>query len=159
MLGVDARAEHVRQERAGVDGRCGRPAPGTLFISNDPATVAIGRLADQATWLTLRFDVDLWLTASLMIGFCLEIVEDGPKGFALAVRIEGGIGKKGVVRLTYNAGWGVRSLVVHDRLVGLRGESSRSRRGSASCCSASCASASARGWTSASSARTRRAAS
>ena len=100
----------------------GRACTGTLFVSNDPATFAIGRLADQATWLTLRFDVDLWLKASLMIGFCLEIVEDGPKGFALTVRVEGGIGKKGVVRLTYNAGWSVWMLVLHHRLVRLRGD-------------------------------------
>lgn len=78
---------------------------GTLFISNDPCTFAIGRLADSATWLGLRFDVDLWLKASLVIAFCVEHVEGGPNGFGLTARIEGGIGKKGVVRLSYDAGF------------------------------------------------------
>jgi hypothetical protein len=78
---------------------------GTLFISNDPCTFAIGRLADSATWLGLRFDVDLWLEASLVIAFCVEHVEGGPNGFGLTARIEGGIGKRGVVRLSYDAGF------------------------------------------------------
>ena len=84
---------------------------GTLFISNDPCTFAIGRLADQATWLGIRFGVDLWLEAALVIGFCFERVEGGPNGFALTVRVEGGIGKKGVVRLSYNAGWTLMAVV------------------------------------------------
>ena len=104
VIGVDARASSfVKDAPAWMDG-VGK-FTGTLFVSSDPDTFAIGRLADQHTWLTLRFDVDLWLKASLVIGICLELVEDGPKGFALTVRVEGGIGKKGVVRLTYNAGW------------------------------------------------------
>jgi hypothetical protein len=104
VLGVDARASaFVKDAPAWMDG-VGK-FTGTLFLSNDPDTLAVGRLADQHTWLTLRFDVDLWLKASLVIGICLELVEDGPHGFALTVRVEGGIGKKGVVRLTYNAGW------------------------------------------------------
>ena len=110
VLAVDATADKfMKNAPAWLAGAGG--LQGTLFVSNDPATVAIGRLADPATWLAMRFGVDLWLTASLTIAFCLEIVEDGPKGFALAVRIEGGIGKKGVIRLTYNAGWGVQILV------------------------------------------------
>jgi len=110
VLAVDATLDKFMKDApawlAGAGG-----LQGTLFVSNDPATLAIGRLADQATWLAMRFDVDLWLKASLSIAFCLEIVENGPKGFALAVRVEGGIGKTGVVRLTYNAGWGIEVLV------------------------------------------------
>ena len=105
LIGIDARASSfVQNAPAWMDaiGTLG----GTLFISNDPGTVAIGRLADQSTWLALRFDVDLWVQTSLLVGLCLELVEGGPKGFAMTLRVEGGIGKRGVVRLTYNAGWG-----------------------------------------------------
>jgi hypothetical protein len=110
LVGVDARASSfVKNAPAWMDGI--GTFTGTLFVSNDPCTFAIGRLGDQATWLRLRFDVDLWLEASLIIGVCLELVEDGPKGFALSARVEGGIGKKGYVRLTYNAGWSVVVLV------------------------------------------------
>jgi hypothetical protein len=84
---------------------------GTLFISNDPSTFAIGRLADQSTWLGVRFDVDLWLETALLIGLCFERVEGGPNGFAVTARIEGGIGKKGIVRLSYNAGWTLVAVV------------------------------------------------
>lgn len=79
---------------------------GTLFLSNDPCTVAIGRLADQSTWLALRFDVDVFVKASLTIGFCLELVEGGPKGFGLVVRLDGLIGKKGFIALTFHAEFG-----------------------------------------------------
>ena len=110
LVGVDARASSfVKDAPAWMDGI--GTFTGTLFISNDPCTFAIGRLADQATWLNLRFDVDLWLEASLIIGFCVELVEDGPKGFALSVRVEGGIGRSGAIRLSYNAGWSVVVLV------------------------------------------------
>ena len=78
---------------------------GTLFISNDPGTFAIGRLSDQRTWLGLRFDFDLWVRTFVLFGACIEIVEGGPKGFGLVIRIEGGM-NAGVARLTYNAGIG-----------------------------------------------------
>ena len=110
LIGVDARASSfVTDAPAWMDG-VGN-FTGTLFLSNDPSTVAIGRLADQATWLQLRFDVDLFLKSSLVIGFCLELVEDGPKGFGLVVRVEGGIGVKGILRASYNAGISVAVLV------------------------------------------------
>lgn len=81
---------------------------GTLFISNDPGTFAIGRLADMRTWLSLTFDINLWLRTFIQFGLCFEYVEgpDGPKGFGLVVRLEGGI-NAGIVRVTYNAGFGV----------------------------------------------------
>ena len=85
---------------------------GTLFISNDPGTFAIGRLSDQRTWLGLRFDFDMWVRTFVLFGVCIEIVEgpSGPKGFGLVVRLEGGM-NAGVARLTYNAGIGVTVLV------------------------------------------------
>jgi hypothetical protein len=81
---------------------------GTLYIGNDPGTFAIGRLADQRTWLSLLFDIDLWFVRSfIQIGACIEVVDrpEGPKGFGVVARIEGGI-SAGVVRVTYNAGFG-----------------------------------------------------
>jgi hypothetical protein len=109
LVGVDARASSfVQNAPAWMDG-IGK-FTGTLFISNSPGTFAIGRLSDQSTWLTLRFDVDLWLKSSLVIAICVELVEGGPKGFGMTARIEGGIGKKGVIRLTYNAGWSLTVL-------------------------------------------------
>jgi hypothetical protein len=83
---------------------------GTMFISNDPGTFAIGRLSDQRTWLGLRFDYDLWLQTFILFGVCIEVVDGGPKGFGLVVRIEGGI-NAGVLKLTYNAGIGVTVVV------------------------------------------------
>src|SRR5207244_1664705 len=80
---------------------------GTLFVGNDPPTLAIGRLSDERTWLSLRFDVDLWLRTFIQFGACIEYVDrpEGPKGFGLVVRVEGGI-NAGIVRVVYNAGFG-----------------------------------------------------
>lgn len=85
---------------------------GTLFISNDPGTFAIGRLADMRTWLSLVFDIDLFFFKSfIQFGLCIEYVEGpaGPKGFGLVVRIEGGV-NGGFIRLTYRAGFGLMVL-------------------------------------------------
>lgn len=77
---------------------------GTLYISNDPATFAIGRLADQRTWLSITFDWELWARTYFQIGLCIEIVGNGgPKGFGVLARVEGGI-NAGVVAVTYGAG-------------------------------------------------------
>ena len=110
LIGVDVRlGTFVKDAPDWMDGI--GALTGTLFISNDPCTFAIGRLADQNTWLQMRFGVDLWLQSALVIGFCFERVEGGPNGFALTVRVEGGIGKKGVIRLSYNAGWTLMAVV------------------------------------------------
>lgn len=110
LVGVDVRlSTFVKQAPAWMDGI--GALTGTLFMSNDPPTFAIGRLADQNTWLGIRFGVDLWLEAAVVIAFCFERVEGGPNGFALCVRVEGGIGKKGVVRLSYNVGWSLMVVV------------------------------------------------
>ncbi len=110
VLGIDATLDKFMENAPAWMAEAGR-FTGTLFLSNDPQTLAIGRLADQKTWLALRFDVDVFAKASLVIGFCLELVEDGPKGFGLTVRLEGLIGKKGVVALTFHAGFGAVVLV------------------------------------------------
>lgn len=77
---------------------------GTLYISNDPATFAIGRLADQRSWLSITFNWDIWVRTYVQIGLCIEIVGNGgPKGFGVLARVEGGI-NAGVVKVTYGAG-------------------------------------------------------
>lgn len=78
---------------------------GTLFIGNDPGTFAIGRLADQRTWLTLHLEWDFFARAFFEAGLCIEIVSGGPKGFGTFIRIEGGI-DAGIVQLQYHAGFG-----------------------------------------------------
>ncbi len=104
LIGVDVRVGTFVKDAPAWMNNVGA-LTGTLFISNDPCTFAIGRLADQNTWLGIRFGVDLWLQSAVVIGFCFERVEGGPNGFALTARVEGAIGKKGVVRLSYNVGW------------------------------------------------------
>lgn len=80
---------------------------GTLFISNDPGTVAIGRLADERTWFALQFDLDFWIFRSFIrFGFCFEYVDDGPTGFGLFIRLQGGL-DVGVLQITYNVGFGL----------------------------------------------------
>jgi hypothetical protein len=87
---------------------------GTLFISNDPGTFAIGRLSDQRTWLGLRFDFDIAsvIKAFVLVGICIEVVEGptGPKGAGLVIRLEGGL-EGGVARVTFNAGIGFTVMV------------------------------------------------
>lgn len=78
---------------------------GTLFIGNDPGTFAIGRLADQRTWLALRFDWDVWVRTFFEAGLCLEFVSGGPNGVGFFIRIEGGI-NAGIVKVVYHAGFG-----------------------------------------------------
>ncbi|MFF7976901.1 hypothetical protein [Streptomyces sp. NPDC007905] len=82
---------------------------GTLFICNDPGTVAIGRLADQRTWLGLRFDVGIAGSRMfLLVAACFEYVDrpEGPKGFGLVLRAEGAANYPGA-RLEFHAAFGV----------------------------------------------------
>jgi len=78
---------------------------GTLFVGNDPGTFAIGRLADQKTWLLLHLDYDLWVRTFFEFGLCLEFVSHGPHGVGFFMRVEGGI-NAGIVRVVYHAGFG-----------------------------------------------------
>ena len=107
VIGVNLKPSNfVEEVPAWLDGIA--KLSGTLFISNDPGTFAIGRLADEQTWLSLQFDIDLWLRTFIFFGFCFEYVDgpEGPKGVGLVVRLEGGI-NAGIVRVTYNAGFGL----------------------------------------------------
>ncbi len=61
---------------------------GSLYFGNQPWTFAIGQLADQSTWLTLKFDLDVWVMVEKFIcAVCVQIVDGGPKGFALVLEI------------------------------------------------------------------------
>ncbi len=74
---------------------------GTLLIGNRPGTLALGRLADPRSWLSLVWDIDLWqFRTYLRVGFCLELVDEGPEGLGLTVRLEGE-SKWGVAELSY----------------------------------------------------------
>jgi hypothetical protein len=78
---------------------------GTVLIANKPATFALGRLNDQATWLTLQFNVSLFeiFRAELLLALCFEFVEGGPKGFGTVFRIEASA-DSGLWSLTVYAG-------------------------------------------------------
>lgn len=79
---------------------------GTLYVGNQPGTFAIGRLADQRSWLTIAFDWEIWLVTHFGIGLCIEYVDGGPRGFGFFVRVEGGI-DAGIVQVKYYAGLGL----------------------------------------------------
>lgn len=82
---------------------------GNLFFSNDPRTIALGRLADPRSWLRLVTDVDFFIGRTyLELGYCFEYTEapGGSNGFGLLLRLEGGIDAKAVA-ITFNAGFGL----------------------------------------------------
>ena len=76
---------------------------GTLFIGNKPCTFALGRLADQRTWLTLQFDIDFFLKSTFKFAFCFETTSGGPSGVGFIVSVEGGIKCGSKFQLTYIA--------------------------------------------------------
>jgi hypothetical protein len=84
---------------------------GTLFIGNNPTTVAIGKLSDTRTWFSITFDINLWVKTFIRFGFCFEYVKngDGPTGVGLIVRLEGGVNAR-IVRVTYVAEFGLLAL-------------------------------------------------
>ena len=63
---------------------------GTIYFGNKPWTFAIGQLADQSTWLALRLEWDFWVTAKLVIGVGVQVVDGGPKGFGLVFTLSAG---------------------------------------------------------------------
>jgi hypothetical protein len=79
---------------------------GTLYVGNQPGTFAIGRLADQRSWLTLSFQWEVWLITHFAVGLCIEYVDGGPRGFAFFIRADGGI-DAGIVQVKYYAGLGL----------------------------------------------------
>ncbi len=61
---------------------------GSLYVGNQPWTFAVGQLADQSTWLTFKVDFDIWvMVEKVLFAVCVQIVDGGPKGFALVVQI------------------------------------------------------------------------
>jgi hypothetical protein len=73
---------------------------GTMYLGNKPWAFAIGQLADQSTWLSLKIDFDIWITIKFMLGVCVQIVDGGPKGFGL------------VFTLSAGANWGIGSFIL-----------------------------------------------
>ena len=62
---------------------------GTIYVGNQPWTVAIGQLADQRTWLGVTFKAPLaTLTVRLAVG--LQLTDGGPKGVGVVFSISGG---------------------------------------------------------------------
>jgi hypothetical protein len=78
---------------------------GTLFVGNDPPTVALGRIGDQRTWLTLSFEIDFLLRCGIGFGICFEYEDNRVIGGGFFARVAGGA-NFGIVRLEYNAGFG-----------------------------------------------------
>jgi hypothetical protein len=56
---------------------------GTLYFGNQPWSFAIGQLADQTTWLSLKVDIDFIITIKNILGVCVQVVDGGPKGFGV----------------------------------------------------------------------------
>lgn len=65
---------------------------GTLFIGNQPGTVALGQLNDTNTWFSFRFGTNRFIDASVIVGFCVHYVNapDGPRGFGFMFEAKGG---------------------------------------------------------------------
>jgi hypothetical protein len=80
---------------------------GTVLFGNKPTTIAVGRIRDQRTWLTLVADIDLWISrAFALFALCFEWVDGGDFGVGFVTRLEGAV-TIGVARISYNAGFGV----------------------------------------------------
>jgi hypothetical protein len=65
---------------------------GTLFIGNKPGIFALGHLDDQNSWLGIRIDSDVVITAHFLCALCIEYVDDPKReqGFAFVLRVQGG---------------------------------------------------------------------
>lgn len=80
---------------------------GTVLFGNKPTTIAVGRIRDQRTWLSLVADIDLWVSrAYVLFALCFEYVDGGDLGIGFVTRLEGAV-TMGVARISYNAGFGV----------------------------------------------------
>ena len=80
---------------------------GTLFISNDPGTVAIGRLSDERTWFGIELKYDLWIAeTNFRFALCFEWVDGEVVGFGIVIRLEGGA-NAGVIGFEFNLGLGI----------------------------------------------------
>lgn len=82
---------------------------GSVYLSTDPTTFAVGRLADQRTWLGVRAELTSFGTTQLLFAaLCFEKVDrpEGPFGFGFVVGIEGGF-TIGVAGISMYAGLGL----------------------------------------------------
>ena len=106
MLGVDIKVSNFMKDApAWLDEIV--KISGTLFISNDPGTVAIGRLSDERTWLGIELNYDLWITsAHFRFALCFEWVDGEIIGFGIVIRLEGG-SSMGVIGFKFNLGFGI----------------------------------------------------
>lgn len=75
---------------------------GTVFLGNQPWTLAIGQLSDQRSWLGVRLSGELLkLKLELRIALGLQVVDGGPKGFGVVASFTGG------------ASWGIGKIQVY----------------------------------------------
>ena len=106
MLGVDIKASNFLKNAPDWLDEIAKIS-GTLFASNDPGTVAIGRLSDERTWFGLELKYDIWIAkANFRFALCFEWVDGEIIGFAIVVRFEGG-GNIGIIGLHFNLGLGI----------------------------------------------------
>ena len=62
---------------------------GTLYFGNQPWSFAVGQLADQSTWLSLKAGFDFLVEFKLVIGVCVQVVDGGPRGFGFVFSAKG----------------------------------------------------------------------
>jgi hypothetical protein len=83
---------------------------GSFYFSTDPTTIAVGRLADQNTWLGVRAEQQFLGSSQLLLAaLCYEKVDlpEGPHGFGFVVRIQGGFPVGDIAELTMYGGAGL----------------------------------------------------
>ncbi len=107
IVGVDLDLAALLDSESALAKGLGR-LTGTLFAGNQPAMVAIGQLADPASWLTLSFNKSfLGMSARMSIGFCLQIsARPGPRGFGLMATVKAQ-GSLGIGKVQFYAALGV----------------------------------------------------
>lgn len=65
---------------------------GTLYVGNQPSTIALGQLNDPSTWLSFRFDASGFFDSSLVVAVCYQRVSvpGGPHAVGLLASLKGG---------------------------------------------------------------------
>lgn len=89
MVGVDLSIGDFVQSLPAWLGNIAR-LTGSLYFGNKPWAFAIGQLADQSTWLSLKIEFDKWIRVKFLIGACIQIVDGGPKGFGIVITLSAG---------------------------------------------------------------------
>jgi hypothetical protein len=107
LVGVDLDFAKLLDSDSALAKGLGR-LTGTIFVGNQPAMIAIGQLADPASWLTLSFDKSfLGLSARMSIGFCLQYsARPGPRGFGFLATVKAQ-GSLGIGKVQFYAALGV----------------------------------------------------